>query len=395
MVNTTKLIIVTPWFGEFAGGAEVLAKSLAIEFNHRGIETLVFTTCCKSPYADWWHNDYEEGEYEVYGLQTFRFSVNNTKALYDDALDGFIHHKDKMTKERYENFFLAGINSDNLVQGLSQYIDNGYEVIAMPYYQGLTHSVVNAYPHKVSITPCFHDEEPFYWKPVETMLKNAKYIFYNAEEEKELTIKNYGKIIGKKLIESTVTGVGIERITLQKTTTSRLSVGNDYFIYMGRKEEGKNVHLLIQWFLSYIQKQDNELKLIFIGGGNASLIPSHKKFIDYGYVSESDKQYLLKNAKGLINLSENESFSIVLMEAWLSKIPIIVHGDCAVTKGHAIRANGGLFPQNKEEFILCLDYLLNNKDDAYSMGINGFNYVTDNYTHDMVLEKYLRVLEVK
>ena len=395
MKTPTKIIIVAPWFGEFAGGAEVLAKSLAVEFNRRGVETLIFTTCCKSPYSDWWSNDYEEGEYEVYGLKTFRFSVNNKKTEYEDALGHFVHHKDQMTQERYENFFIAGINSSNLVEQLSSYIDDGYEVVAMPYYQGLTHSVVNAYPNKVSITPCFHDEEPFYWKPVETLLKNAKNVFYNAYEEKELTIKQYGHTIGKKLVESIVPGVGVELSKEYAEEDTLQNVPNKYYIYMGRKEEGKNVHLLVKWFESYKKQKVSDIKLLFIGGGDATLVPQNNDFIDFGYVSELEKKTLLSNAIGLINLSENESFSIVLMEAWLAKTPVVVHGNCKVTKGHAIRANGGLFPQNEDEFIECLEYLSKHDNESHLMAEYGYKYVKNNFTHDIVLEKYLIALESK
>lgn len=395
MKKTTKIVIVTPWLGEFAGGAEVLAKSLAIEFNKRGVETIVFTTCCKSPYSNWWHNDYEEGEYEVYGLKTFRFSVNDTKEEYEDALGHFIHHRDQMTDKRYENFFIAGINSDKLVKALGSHIDDGYEVIAMPYFQGLTHSVVNAYPNRVSITPCFHDEEPFYWKPVETMLKNAKHIFYNVYEEKELAIQHYGQMIGRKLVEASVPGVGVEIPVVEGKGVSVTEIPENYFIYMGRKEEGKNVHLLVKWFEAFKQKTPLDTKLVFIGGGDTSLIPESDNFIDYGYVSEADKKHLLENATALINLSENESFSIVIMEAWLNNTPVIVSGNCKVTKSHAIRANAGLYPENEREFIACLEYMTSHKSEITQMGINGLKYVEENYTHDTVLEKYLTILEQK
>lgn len=392
MKKLTKIIIVTPWFGAFAGGAEVLAKNLAIEFNCRGIETLVFTTCCKSPYSSWWKNDYDEGEYNDYGVRTFRFSVNDTKKEYEVALGSFIHQRNKMIEEHYKNFFIAGINSDRLVEALGLYIDNGYEIIAMPYYQGLTHSVVNAYPRKVSITPCFHDEEPFYWQPIENLLNNAKHIFYNAHEEKELAIKYYGQIIGKKLVEASITGVGVETVVAKQEVTIT-DIAEKYFIYMGRKEEGKNVNILVKWFEMYKKTIDSNDKLIFIGGGDASLIPKSKNFVDYSYVSEGDKKNLLKNAIALINLSTNESFSIVIMEAWLNKIPIIVHGECPVTTGHAIRANGGLFPGNEDEFIACLKYLSDHRNNADLMGRNGLRYVEENYTYDRVLERYLAVLE--
>jgi len=388
-----KIIIVTPWFGKFAGGAEVLAKTLALEFNKRGVESLVFTTCCKSPYANWWENDYEAGIYDVYGLKTHRFKVNNTKTEYEDALGTFIHNKANMTQLQQKNFFESGINSDDLVKTLSHYIEDGYEVIAMPYYQGLTHSVVNTYPNKVSITPCFHDEEPFYFKPIETLLKNAKHIFYNALEEKQLTIKHYGHTIGKTVVEATVAGVGVELMENSSDSITIKDIPTNYFIYMGRKEKGKNVHKLVEWFDSYTKQNLLETKLIFIGGGDKSLIPSDDRFIDYGFVNEAEKSYLLKNAIALINLSENESFSIVIMEAWLNKTAVIVHGSCSVTKGHAIRGNAGLYPSNEEEFCDCLTYMENYKEDTKIMGENGYIYVQKNYTHDTVIEKYLKEME--
>jgi len=394
MISKTKIIIVAPWFGEFAGGAEVLSKNLALELSNRGIETMIFTTCCKSPYSSWYNNDYEEGEYDIYGIKSFRFSVNNTQKEYEEALDTSIHYKDKMTYKHQENFFIAGINSDRLVKALKSYIEDGYEVIAMPYYQGLTHSVVNAYPNKVSITPCFHDEEAFYYKPIKTLLKNAKHIFYNTQEEKELTIKHYAKTVGKKVVESTIAGVSVELAIHHKEEETQITnIPQEYFIYMGRKEEGKNVHLLVKWFQQYKDENPSNTKLVFMGGGDKSLIPKNDHFIDYGYVSQTDKKKLLKNSIALINLSQNESFSIVIMEAWLSNIPTIVHGKCDVTKGHAIRSNGGLFPSNVLEFIGSLNYLKSHKPQAKAMAINGLDYVEKNYTHDTVLTKYLTTLE--
>jgi glycosyltransferase involved in cell wall biosynthesis len=164
---------------------------------------------------------------------------------------------------------------------------------------------------------------------------------------------------------------------------------------MGRKEQGKNVHILIEWFEIYKLKYPSDIKLVFIGGGDKSLIPNDSDFIDFGFVTEKEKQYLLENAISLINLSENESFSIVIMEAWLCKTPAIVHGDCKVTKGHCIRANGGLFPSNVYEFVEVLEYLNKNELTRIDMGNSGLNYVKENYTHDIVLEKYLNVLESK
>lgn len=392
MMENLKIAIVTPWFGEFAGGAETLAKSLAVEFNKRGIETIVLTTCCKSPYSDWWNDFYEAGEHYVYGVKTFRYEVNkNTKKNYEKSIDKFTNNHNKMSDKEKSDFFVCGINSDTLVKDVKSFLDDGWEIITLPYFQGLTHYVINAYPEKVNLVPCFHDEDPFYWYSVELILKNCKNIFYNSKEEKAMTIKQYGHNVGKKVIEGCVSGVGIEKV-FSDDKPSIFLPNQKYFVYMGRKEIGKNVHLLVNWFKEFKNKYKNDVKLVFIGGGDNNLVPDGDDFTDYGFISESDKQYIIKNAEALINLSVNESFSLVIMEAWLQGIPVVVHGDCPVTKGHAIRANGGLYPTNKEEFFLCLKYIIENSEISKVIGQNGRQYVENNFSYDVVLEKYLNKL---
>ncbi len=389
MENKTKgIIIVTPWFGEFAGGAETLAKSMAVELNKRGIEVIVFTTCSKSPYDSWWKNYYEEKIYKVYNIETHRFSIGaeKNKIKYESALMK-IGHNIKLSTEEQEYFFFCGINSDNLVRALESYVDN-YEVLALPYFYGLTHSTVKTYPNKISIIPCFHNEEQFNWSPTEKLLSDAKNIFYNSIEEKEMTIKKYGNVIGKKCIEGIVTGVGVEPVNQINYTTNKI-LPFPYFVYVGRKEQGKNVHGLIEWFRKYKSSFSNDSRLVFLGGGDQKLIPKDDFFIDYGFVSETDKKNIIENSLGLINLSKNESFSIVIMEAWLNSVPVVVDGKCPVTKGHAIRSNGGLFPETSDEFILALDYLITHPEQAKLMGLNGKRYVENNFSFDTVLEKYL------
>jgi len=261
MTENLKIAVVTPWFGEFAGGAEVLAKGIAIELNKRGIETIVLTTCCKSPYSDWWNDFYEAGEHYVYEVKTLRYEVNkNTKQNYEKAINRFINDRDKMSDKEKSDFFVCGINSDALVEDIKSFLDDRWEIITLPYFQGLAHSVINAYPEKVNLVPCFHDESPFYWYPVKLILENCKNIFYNSKEEKAMTIKQYGHTIGKKVIEGCVSGVGIEKI-ISDDKPSIFLPNQKYFVYMGRKEIGKNVHLLINWFREF---KNNYKGIVFL-----------------------------------------------------------------------------------------------------------------------------------
>jgi glycosyltransferase involved in cell wall biosynthesis len=386
-----KLIIITPWFGSFAGGAELLARGMARELNQRGVSAMVFTTCSRSPYDSWWEDHYEPGVYTVGGIETRRFATVKAQSGYVAVIDKLRGGED-LTARDEQDFFTYGINSDALIDALDGYVNDDYELLALPYFHGLTYSVINKYPGKISLTPCFHDEPQFYWGTTETLLRNAKHIFFNSAEEKQMTIRQYGQRIGRRIVESAVAGVGVELTACVKEEQAiqKDRLPRSYFVYAGRKEVGKNVRLLCQWFASYVEKFNSETKLIFIGGGDQSLVPASDYFIDFGFVSEGMKQQLIKQSKGIINLSENESFSIVIMEGWLLGVPAVVSAKCAVTKNHVRRCDGGLYVANPDEFALALKYLEENNAARSTLAANGQQYVSREFSFDAVLSRYLR-----
>ena len=385
-----KIGIVTPWFGAFAGGAELLARGMARELNKRGVSTTVFTTCSRSPYDSWWVDEYEPGLYDVEGIPTRRFRTGKIREPYDSVISKLSRAK-KLSDKDENDFFDYGINSTDLVKALEEFVnDDNYELIALPYFHGLTHSVLNTYPNKVSLIPCFHDEPQFYWSATERLLRNSKHIFFNADEEKLLAIKQYGRRIGRRVVESVVTGVGVELPVSNKPLEEKLEpLPNKYFLYAGRKERGKNVHLLGEWFIDYTKEFRRSTRLLYIGGGETSLVPSSDLCVDLGFVSEARKLQLLRESMGVINLSENESFSIVMMEGWLSGVPNIVSASCAVTRSHVSRCNGGLFVSNKAEFCEVLKYLEDNATVRHRLAANGLQYVKRQFSFDAVLARYL------
>jgi glycosyltransferase involved in cell wall biosynthesis len=404
-----KIGIITPWFGSFAGGAERLARGVALELNKRGITTIVFTTCSLSPYDSWWQDHHKPGVDEVEGIRTLRFATGKVREPYDAVISKITRGK-SLSPSDQENFFDYGINSPDLVQALGEYVNDKYELIALPYFHGLTHSVVNEYPNQISLIPCFHDEAQFYWPATERLLNNSKHIFFNAHEEKQLTIKHYGRRVGRRVVEGVVTGVGIElpstngaeaNGTIQEgldptTRTSQegwLAPADRYFVYAGRKEKGKNVHVLGEWFVEYARQHGGNTKLVFIGGGDESLVPSSEHCVDLGFVSEATKLDVIKNSMGVINLSENESFSIVIMEAWLCGVPSVVSAKCAVTRSHVSRCNGGLFVSDRDEFCQALKHLEDNEPIRRRLAANGQQYLMREFSFDTVLSRYLGELE--
>lgn len=387
-----KIIIVTPWFERFAGGAELLARGMARELNKRGVHAMVLTTCSRSPFDSWWEDYYEPGVYQIAGVETRRFATDKTGQPYVAVIHK-LQRGESLTAQDEQDFFTYGINSSTLIEAVREYIDRDYEIIALPYFHGLTSSAVNSYPGKISLVPCFHDEPQFYWGTTAQLLRNAKHIFFNSAEEKQLAIKQYGRLVGRKIVESVVAGVGVELPVCAAEVPDRATapLPESYFVYAGRKEVGKNVHLLCQWFSAYAEKFRTSTKLVFIGGGDESLIPSSEQFLDFGFVSEEAKQRIIGRSMGIINLSENESFSIVIMEGWLLGVPAVVSANCAVTMNHVRRCDGGLYVSTSDEFALALKYLEEQAGLRETLAANGRAYVRRAFSFDAVLSRYLGV----
>jgi glycosyltransferase involved in cell wall biosynthesis len=108
-----------------------------------------------------------------------------------------------------------------------------------------------------------------------------------------------------------------------------------------------------------------------------------------GFVSEERKLQLMKHSKGVINLSENESFSIVIMEGWLCGVPSVVSANCPVTRNHVRRCNGGFYVSNSAEFCQALALLDDNTTVRNKLGANGREYLMREFSFDVVLSRYL------
>ena len=382
------IVIVTPWFGRFAGGAQSLAQGMAREFNRRGVRTNVFTTCSSSPFESWWEDHYEPGLSRVNDVEVQRFATNKSNGAYLAGVKK-IQAGANLTLAEQSEYFKESINSDVLIQTVESALDDGHAVVALPYFYGLTHSLLQTYPGKVSLIPCFHDEPQFHWAATRELLRNANHIFYNSPEEKEMTIRTHAAAVGRRVVEGVVTGVGVELNPESADELPPQDLPRHYFVYAGRKERGKNVPLLCDWFGAYVRTTGTNAKLLFIGGGDDTLVSRDDSFRDLGFVSESVKRRVIGGATAILNLSENESFSIVLMEGWLSGVPVVVSAGSPVMKGHVQRSNGGLFVENQHEFAAALHLLEKDEVMRKRLARQGQTYVADNFTFDRVLARYL------
>src|SRR6201999_1185570 len=149
-----------------------------------------------------------------------------------------------------------------------------------------------------------------------------------------------------------------------------------YVVYCGRYSAQKNVPLLVEWMRCYQARHPGSLDLVLIGKADLAL-PSEPWLRDLGHVDETTKRAILAGAKALVQLSTQESLSLVVLEAWTQATPVIVHRDCAVLADQVARSGGGVAVQNGDEFAAQLDSLHDSTWDK--RGAEGRKFVEHHY----------------
>lgn len=387
-----KIAFVIPWYGNIPGGAETECRLTAEKLHAHGLEVEILTTCVQQFLSDWNTDYYQEGSYEENGLLVRRFSVNNRNTQLFDQINAKLMQNQSITLEE-ENLFMQNmINSDNLYQYIRKHKDEYAYFLFIPYMFGTTYYGANIDPDKSILIPCLHDESYAYMHIFKDLFSKIKGIVYNSSAEKELAHEIYDLNCQEAIL-----GVGINTNISGNAENfkKKYGINSDFILYAGRKDPGKNTLLLIDYFCRYKDLENSTLKLVLVGKGEVDIPVAYRNdIIDLGFISEQDKYDAYSAATIFCMPSVNESFSIVIMEAWLCNTAVLVHGDCKVTKDHCINSNGGLYFINYDEFAECINYYISHPDKKKIIAQNGRNYVIKNYSWDIIIKEYKKLLGV-
>jgi len=191
-----------------------------------------------------------------------------------------------------------------------------------------------------------------------------------------------------------VVGVGTEvpPHSSGKEFRQKYNIKGDYLLYIGRIDENKGCHQLFDYFLEFKEETGSEVKLVLVGSTILE-IPSHPDVFYLGFLPEEDKFNALDGATLLVMPSFYESLSMVTLEAWALKKPVLANSRCDVLKGQCLRSNGGLFYENYEEFKNTLNVLLASPELRKGIGENGHRYFNENYTWEVIENKYLSIID--
>ena len=387
-----KIAFVIPWYGDIPGGAETECRQTAEKLQKSGLDVEILTTCVKQFLSDWNTDHYSEGTYKENGITVRRFSVRKRDTKKFDQVNFKLMNNCRISPIEEQIYIENMINSDDLYSYIRDHGNEYDHFFFIPYMFGTTYYGSLIHPEKSILIPCLHDESYAYMDIFKKMFKDVKAVIYNSEPEKELANRIYD-IKGHQI----VMGAGMDTDISYNAQRFRDKFGikNEFLLYAGRRDPGKNVSLLMEYFARYKESCNGNLKLVLIGKGELTVPKEHMHdIIDLGFVPLEDKFDAYAAATLFCMPSTNESFSIVIMEAWLCGTPVLVHADCAVTKDHCIKSNGGLYFSNYDEFEECLKYFLTDPAKRDLIAKNGKEYVIRNYSWETVIRRYEKLLDV-
>ena len=366
-----KICFVVQRYGlEVNGGAELHCRQLAEHMLPFYPNIDVITT--KAIEYQTWKNEYKSDVEKINGITVRRFGVEHTRGPnFNEINDEF--HKTGLPQEREQDWInRQGPYSPKLISYLKDHQNDYKVIIFFTYLYYPTVMGIKAVSQKSIVIPTAHDEPFLRMKIFDDVFLKPNAFFLNTEEEKKLINSKYHN----EHIRTEIGGVGVDLpYSVDGERFKKKYALENYIVYVGRIDEGKNCGEMFNFFAEYKRRNQNDIKLVLMGKPVME-IPQNSDIVSLGFVSDEDKFDGIAGAKTLWLPSKFESLSMVVLEAMAVRTNVIVNGECEVLKGHCLKSNGAFYYNNYFEFEGELNYLLNpaNAETVEQMKANAKHY---------------------
>ncbi len=383
-----RICLVVQRYGlEVNGGAELQCRLFAEHLLSK-YDVEVVTTKALDYMS--WKNEYKQDEEVINGVKVHRFGVDRQrKAREFNAINGKLLREGLTPDEEPEWLDKQGPLCPQLIRYIQDNKDNYKAFIFFAY---LFYPTVKGLPEvadKAIFIPEAHNEPFLKMEMIRRLFYMPRAFFFNTEEEKNFVHKKFGNTD----IPYDIGGIGIEEPGETDPDDFRKKYNLDnYLLYVGRIDEGKNCHILFKYFKEYKKRNGGDLKLVLIGKPVIE-IPKDDSIVALGFLDEQDKTNGVAGARMVVLPSEFESLSMVVLEAMTVGTPVLVNGKCEVLKGHCIKSNGALYYTNYFEFEAEVNYFLEKEEEREAITANARKYVDENYKWNVVIDRLTNLIE--
>lgn len=384
------LAFICPRYGlEVLGGAETVVREMSERLHARGLQVEILTTCAVDHHT--WENYYPPGVADVNGVKVHRFPIERGNERRRLAIGRDIGHGVPTSLEEQEIWLNEGFRSARLFHHLLENHERYHTIMLTPYMFWTSYACSQIAPYKNVLRPCLHDEVFARLDIYKPMFRDARGITFNSEPEAELARSLFEVPRNHEVVAE---GITVPDSTDAEGFRKKFGINGDFVLYVGRREWGKNVDQLAEYFARYIHRTSrDDLKLVLIGRGDVAIPDAIKHLVvDLGFASEQDKHDAYAAATVVCQPSLWESFSRLIMEAWVGYTPVLAFSGCEVTAHHVRTSEGGLLYDDATTFEVALSLLLEQPELRQKMASNGRDYVLSRFRWDDVIDRLVDCL---
>ena len=382
------LRIVTPRYGAaVVGGAERLARLLALSLRDAGWHVEVFTTCARD--AATWRNEEPPGVSDDDGVAVHRFPVRIARrpAMFHQLSRGFFRLPPAVRPERAW-LALQGPWSPSLIAALRE--STPTPALFLPYLYHPTIVGLPVYPGPRVLMPAAHDELPLRLRAVGRAIAAADALLYGTDEERETVEAAHPAAAGKPWAVGNVGIVAPARVD-PAAFRSAAGLGEaPYLLYGGRVATGKGMEELLDGVRA-LRERLPDARLVLTGEAGATT-PVSEGVLPVGRLDDAARWDALAGAAAVVVPSFHESLSLLALEAWAVGRPVLANGASPVLRGQVLRSGGGIAYQGAADLAQAAFDLLTDPDVATLLGRAGQRWVAATYRWEQVHLRLARLI---
>lgn len=389
MTREMKLAFVVQRYGlEIAGGAEYHCRLIA-EMLRDHAEVEVFTTCALD-YVEW-KNHYPAGETLLNGVRVRRFPVERQREILRFAEASERIARPGHSREDEEAWMdaqgpYAPALRDHVIQAAAA---GGYDALIYFSYRYWT-TCRTLVPSKTPsiLAPTAEDDGLYRLDLFRPPFLATSQFAFNSVEERLMLETAMGRSLPGEIV-----GVGsaLPAAMDGEAFRRRHGIEGPFLLYVGRIDLNKGCPELFDHFLRYRAETASPLQLVLIGRALLEL-PKDDSIRALGFLEDQEKWDALDACRALAIPSRLESLSMVTLEAFYARRPVVANAHCAVLRGQCRRSGGGLYYANYDEFREILSVLEGDASLRTRMGEAGHAYFETHYAWPVILEKYRRLI---
>jgi glycosyltransferase involved in cell wall biosynthesis len=249
---------------------------------------------------------------------------------------------------------------------------------------------VPAVPGRAVMHPAAHDEAPLRLPLFRDVFASVRGFAFHTGAERRLVERLFPVAHRPQL----VMGLGAEAGEgSPDSARATLGLGDErYLLCLGRVDDGKGAGLLARLFDAFKRRRPGPLMLVY-AGPVIHPPPPHPDIVVAGRVDDRTKWSALRGATALVSLSWMESFSLVRLEAWSVRTPVIGNAGCQPIREHVRRSGGGFWFHDYATFEVATEHLARDASVNAHLASAGAAYVERNFGWPVLIDRYRRFLE--